>query len=183
LFFILREGKIMGSNVPDVVFKIRARGESVGGKNPFRWKDVSTTDIFSDKNIVIFALPTLFPSTNATTHLPDYEAKYDELISLGVDEVYCLCVKASFPLLQSAKNLGITKVKMLPDAHSAFTRSMGMLVKNEIFGSDDVSWRYSAYVVNGEIKKIFSEAGMMDNCPDDPLECSDVDTMISYLKS
>jgi thioredoxin-dependent peroxiredoxin len=172
----------MGDNIPNVTFKIRARGESVGGKNPFRWHDVSTADIFPDKNIIVFALPTLFTSSDSSTHLPGYESKYDELKSLGIDEVYCLSVKSSFALLQSAKNLGINKVKMLPDAHAEFTRSMGMLVQNENFGAGDMSWRYSAYVVNGEIKKIFTEAGMTDNSPDDPFECSDVDTMISYLK-
>lgn len=172
----------MGNNVPNVTFKIRARGESVGGKNPLRWQDISMADISSDKSIVIFALPTAFTQTSSSAHLPDYEAKYDELKALGIDEVYCLSVKASFAMLQWVRNLGIKNIKMLPDAHADFTRPMGMLVKNEHIGSGDMTWRYSAHVVNGEIKKIFSEAGMMDDCPDDPFECSDVDTMISYLK-
>ena len=169
----------MSNNIPNVVFKIRARGESVGGKNPFRWNDVSTADISSGKSIIVFALPAAFTRTCSNTHLPDYEAKYDELKSLGIDEVYCLSINTSFAMLQWARNLGLNDVKMLPDARAEFTRSMGMLVTKE---NGEVSWRYSAYVVNGEIKKIFSEAGMMDDCPDDPFECSDVDTMISYLK-
>jgi len=169
----------MSNNVPNVTFKIRARGESIGGKNPFLWNDVSTADIFSGKSIIIFALPAAFTQTSSSTHLPGYEAKYDELKSLGVDEVYCLSVSTSFTMLQWAKNLGIKNVKMLPDAQENFTRLMGMSVEK---ANGKVSWRYSAYVVNGEIKKIFSEAGMMDDCPDDPFECSDVDTMISHLK-
>ncbi|MEH6528491.1 MAG: redoxin family protein [Porticoccus sp.] len=169
----------MSNNVPNVTFKTRVRGESIGGKNPFRWQDVSTADIFPGKSIIIFSLPAAFTQTSSSTHLPDYEAKYDELKSLGIDEVYCLSVNAPFTMLQWAKNLGINNVKMLPDAHADFTRLMGMLVKKE---NGKMSWRYSAYVVNGEIKKIFSEAGIMDDCPDDPFECSDVDTMISHLK-
>lgn len=170
----------MGKNVPNVTFKTRSRGESVGGKNPFRWKDVSTDDIFPGKNIIIFSLPAAFTQSCSRAHLPDYDAKYDELKSLGIDEVYCLSVKSPFAMLQWAKNLGVKQVKMLPDAHANFTRSMGMLVKR---GKDQVSWRYSAHVVNGEIKKIFSESGMTDDCEEDPFECSDVDTMIAYLKS
>ncbi|MDX2463013.1 MAG: redoxin family protein [Porticoccus sp.] len=173
----------MSNNVPNVTFKIRARGESIGGKNPFLWQDISTTDIFSGKSVIIFSLPAAFTQTRSNTHLPDYDAKYDELKSLGVDEVYCLSVNAPFTMIQWAKNLGINNVKMLPDSHAAFTRLMGMLVKREKLGLGENTWRYSAYVVNGEIKKIFSEAGMMDDCPDDPFECSDVDTMISYLKN
>ncbi|MBQ0711416.1 MAG: redoxin family protein [Porticoccus sp.] len=169
----------MSNNVPNVTFKIRVRGESVGGKNPFLWKDVSTEDIFPGKSIIIFALPAVFTQTCSSTHLPGYDAKYDELKSLGIDEVYCLGVNSPFTVNQWAKNLGIKNVKMLPDAHADFTRLMGMLVKKE---NGNTTWRYSAYVVNGEIKKIFSEAGMMDDCSGDPFECSDVDTMIAHLK-
>ena len=169
----------MSNNVPNVTFKIRARGESIGGKNPFRWHDVSTADIFPGKSVIIFSLPAAFTPTSSSAHLPGYEAKYDELKSLGIDEVYCLSINSPFTMLQWAKNLGINNVKMLPDAHADFTQLMGMSVKK---GGGKMSWRYSAHVVNGEIKKIFSEAGMMDDCPDDPFECSDVDTMISHLK-
>lgn len=169
----------MSKNVPDVTFKTRVRGESVAGRNPWRWQDVSTAEIFSDKSIIIFALPAAFTSTCSSAHWQGYEANHDELKSLGIDEVYCLSIKAPYAMIQLAKNLGINNVKMLPDAHADFTRPMGMLVKKE---NNDISWRYSAHVVNGEIKQIFSEAGMMDDCPDDPLECSDVDTMIAHLK-
>lgn len=169
----------MSQNVPDMIFKTRARGESVAGKNPFRWQDISTADIFPGKRIVIFALPAAITPRRSNEHLPGYDAKYDELKSLGIDEVYCLSVSPPFTMIQWTKNLGINNIKMLPDTHGKFTRSMGMLVKK---GDHNVSWRYSAYVVDGEIKKLFSEAGMMDDCPDDPFECSDVDTMIAHLK-
>jgi len=39
------------------------------------------------------------------------------------------------------------------------------------------------FVDNGEIQKVFSEPGFMDNCPDDPFEVSDAGTMLEYLKS
>ncbi|WP_461517676.1 redoxin family protein [Porticoccus sp.] len=171
---------MMSNKVPEVIFRNRIRGEKgVAGRNPFRWVDIPSEEIFSGKNIVIFSLPAAFTETRSTNHLPDYDAKYDELKSLGVDEVYCLSVSAPFTMLQWAKNIGIKNVKMLPDGQGEFTRLMGMLVKKEF---SEVSWRYSAHVVNGEIQKLFTEAGMMDDCPDDPFECSDVDTMISYLK-
>lgn len=172
----------MSNNVPNVTFKTRVRDESIGGDNPFRWQDVSTEDIFSDKNIIIFSLPGAFTPTCSSTHLPGYETKYEELKSLGIDEVYCVSVNDAFTMFQWAKNLGVHNVKMLPDGNAEFTELMGMLVKKENLGFGNRSWRYSAHVVNREIKKIFSEAGKMDNCPDDPFECSDVDTMISYLK-
>lgn len=172
----------MINHIPNVTFKTRVRDASMGGDNPFRWQDVATSDIFTDKNIVIFALPGAFTPTCSSTHLPGYEAKYDELKSLGIDEIYCLSVNDAFTMFQWSKSLGINKVKMLPDGNADFTRLMGMLVSKENLGFGPRSWRYSAHVVNGEIKQLFSEAGIMDNCPEDPFACSDVDTMISYLK-
>ena len=168
-------------NVPQVVFKTRVRDESIQHENPFRWQDVSTDDIFSGKSIVLFALPGAFTPTCSSTHLPGYESKYDELKARGVDEVYCLSVNDAFTMFQWAKHQGIEKVKMLPDGNGDFTRLMGMLVKKENLGFGDRSWRYAMHVVDGKIKQMFAEPGLMDNCPEDPFSCSDVDTMLAYL--
>lgn len=46
-----------GDKVPNVVFKARVRDESLGGENPFKWKNVSTADLFNNKRVVVFALP------------------------------------------------------------------------------------------------------------------------------
>lgn len=172
----------MPLNVPNIVFKTRVRDESIGGDNPFRWQDVSTDDIFKGKSIVVLALPGAFTPTCSSTHLPGFEAKYDELKAKGVDEVYCVSVNDAFTMFQWSRNLGVEKVKMLPDGNGDFTRLMGMLVKKENLGFGDRSWRYSMHVVDGEINKMFAEPGLMDNCPDDPFTCSDIDTMLDYLK-
>lgn len=172
----------MTKQVPEVVFKTRVRDESVGGENPFRWQDVSSDDIFKGKKVIVLALPGAFTPTCSSTHLPGYEEKYDELKSLGIDEIYCLSVNDAFTMFQWGKNLGIKKVKMLPDGNGEFTEKMGMLVKKENLGFGARSWRYSMFVDNGEIQKVFAEAGQIDNCPTDPFEVSDVDTMLAYLK-
>jgi peroxiredoxin len=45
------------------------------------------------------------------------------------------------------------------------------------------SWRYSALIENGEVVKIFEESGKNNaSDDDDPLEVSDVNTIIKYLK-
>ncbi|MBU2862824.1 peroxiredoxin [Reinekea forsetii] len=173
----------MSKTVPNVTFKTRVRDESIGGDNPFKWQDVTTDDIFKGKSVVLFSLPGAFTPTCSSTHLPGYEEKYEELKALGVDEVYCLSVNDAFTMFQWSKNLGVSKVKMLPDGNGDFTRGMNMLVKKENLGFGDRSWRYSMHVVDGEVKELFAEDGKMDNCPEDPFECSDVNTMMNYLKN
>ncbi|MCW1888584.1 MAG: peroxiredoxin [Candidatus Moranbacteria bacterium] len=174
--------KLVGSRVPEVIFKTRVRDESVEGPNPYRWQDVASSEIFGGKKIVVFGLPGAFTPTCSSTHAPGYEAKYDEIKSLGVDEIYCLSVNDAFVMKKWADDLGVSKVKMLPDGNADFTRGIDMLVKKENLGFGDRSWRYSMLVEDGEIKQVFAEEGYSDNCQTDPFEVSDADTMLNYLK-
>lgn len=171
------------SHVPDVVFKTRVRDESIGGENPFRWQDVTSKEIFGGKKIVLFALPGAYTPTCSTSHAPGYEERSQEFKDLGIDEVICLSVNDAFVMYQWAQKLGLKNVRMLPDGNGEFTRKMGMLVKKTNLGFGDRSWRYSMYVEDGIIKKMFIEKGFTDDCADDPFEVSDAKTMLEFLKS
>ncbi|MEM6734274.1 MAG: peroxiredoxin, partial [Myxococcota bacterium] len=166
----------MERRVPDVTFKTRVRDESVGGDNPFRWEDKTTADVFKGKKVVLFSLPGAFTPTCSSTHLPGYEEHYQELKSLGVDEVVCMSVNDAFVMYQWGKNLGADKVFLLPDGNGEFTRKMGMLVDKSNLGFGMRSWRYSAFVNDGVIEQLFIEPEYSDNCATDPFEVSDVNT-------
>ncbi len=170
------------THVPSITFKTRVRDESVEGPNPYRWQDVTSDEIFKGKKIVLFSLPGAFTPTCSSTHLPGYEAAYDEFKSLGVDEVYCLSVNDAFVMFQWGKAQEVKNVKLLPDGSGEFTRGMGMLVKKDNLGFGERSWRYSMFVEDGEIKKLFVEPGFMNDCPTDPFEVSDATTMLKFLK-
>lgn len=173
----------MTTTVPEVTFKTRVRDESIGGDNPFRWQDVTSDEIFKGKRVVLFALPGAFTPTCSSTHLPGYEKHYEDLKAQGIDDVYCLSVNDAFSMYQWGKQLGAKNVKLLPDGNGDFTRGMDMLVKKENLGFGYRSWRYSIVVNDGVVEKMFSEPGKVDNCPDDPFTCSDVETMLDYLKN
>ncbi len=169
--------------VPDVVFKTRVRDEAIGGENPFKWQDVTTKEIFAGKKVVVFSLPGAFTPTCSTSHLPRYEELYADLQAAGVDEVYCLSVNDAFVMYQWGVKQGAKNVKLLPDGNGEFSRKMGMLVEKSNLGFGLRSWRYSMVVTDGKIDKVFAEAGFSDNCPTDPFEVSDADTMLAYLKA
>lgn len=173
----------MRNHVPNVVFKTRVRNEALGGPNPYEWKDLSSDDIFKNKKVVVFSLPGAFTPTCSTSHLPRYEALYDEFKAQGVDAIVCVSVNDAFVMFQWGKSQDAKNVFLLPDGNGEFTRKMGMLVDKCNLGFGLRSWRYSMYVENGEIKKLFAEPGFEDNCPTDPFEVSDADTMLTYLKS
>lgn len=169
--------------VPSVTFKTRVRNDALEGPNPFEWKDLSSDEVFKGKKVVLFALPGAFTPTCSSNHLPRYEELYDEFMKLGVDRVVCLSVNDAFVMFQWGKAQGAKNIFLLPDGNGEFSRKMGMLVDKSNLGFGMRSWRYSMYVVDGKIEKMFVEDGYADNCPTDPFQVSDADTMLAYLKS
>ena len=170
------------SQVPSVVFKTRVRDESVPGPNPYRWEDKTTDDIFAGKKVVIFSLPGAFTPTCSSNHLPRYEELYEEFKAQGVDTIICISVNDAFVMFQWGKQVGAKNVFLLPDGNGEFTRKMGMLVDKANLGFGYRSWRYSMLVNDKTIEKMFVEPDYGDNCPTDPFEVSDADTMLAYLK-
>ena len=160
-------------NIPNCTFKTRVLGN---------WQDVATDDLFKNKKVVVFALPGAFTPTCSNTHLPGFEAKYDEFLKY-VDEIYCVSVNDAFVMNAWAKDLKIEKVKMLPDGNGAFTQGIDMLVNKQHLGFGKRSWRYSAIIDNGQLTKMFAEPGKNDNGEDmDPFLVSDANTILKYLQ-
>jgi len=171
------------TRVPEVTFHTRIRDESIEGPNPYRWQDVTTADLFAGKRVVVFSLPGAFTPTCSTYQLPGYDAKFEEFQALGIDEVYCLSVNDSFVMNAWFKSQNIQNVKPIPDGSGDFTYAMGMSVTKANLGFGFRSWRYAMVVNDGEIEQLFEEPGKVGNCPVDPYEVSDPDTVLNYLKS
>ena len=169
-------------HVPEVTFKTRVRDETVEGENPYRWQDTTSEEIFGGRRVVVFALPGAFTPTCSSTHLPRYEELYEEFQAQGIDDIYCLSVNDAFVMFQWGRHIGADKVKMLPDGNADFSRRMGMLVDKRNLGFGPRSWRYAMVVNDGEIEKMFVEPGLIDECPTDPFEVSDADTVLAWLK-
>jgi peroxiredoxin len=168
--------------VPQVTFMTRVRDESVEGPNPYRWEEKTTEDIFGGKKVVVFSLPGAFTPTCSSNHLPRYDELYEEFKAQGVDEIVCVSVNDAFVMFQWGKQVGNQNIFLLPDGNGEFTRKMGMLVDKSNVGFGMRSWRYSMLVDDSKIEKIFVESDFGDNCPTDPFEVSDADTMMAYLK-
>ena len=172
--------------VPKVIFKMRHNAHvqlggvcSVGGV----WKDVTTSQLFDNKKIVLFALPGAFTSTCSSKQLPGYESRYEQLKKF-VDDVYCVSVNDAFVMNAWFKDLNIKKVKAIGDGEGTFTAGMGMFVSKPKQGFGLRAWRYSAYIDNGEIKAMFVEPGKNNRSEDnDPFHVSGVETIIKYFEN
>eukprot|EP01032_Pedospumella_encystans_P024661 gene24661-27882_t len=190
----------VGDAAPNTLIKARVRDESVGGDNPFAWKDVHTSELFNGKRVVLFALPGAFTPQCSSTHLPGYEAAYEEIKSHGVDEIYCLSVNDAFVMRQWGLHQGLEeektdasnplnpgnfkKVKLIPDGACAFTRAMGFSCTwSTERGFGERSWRYAVVINNGVIEKLFIEPGFEQNFGPDPDVASHAKHVLEYLQA
>jgi thioredoxin-dependent peroxiredoxin len=150
---------LQGSPIPD------ENGEMEG------YQIVDTADYFAGKKVILFGLPGAFTPTCTNEMLPAYEDLYDKFVKdLGIDAIYCTSVNDDYVMEAWAKSLEITKVEMIPDGNAELADGIGMLVKKTNVGFGNRSWRYAAYVVDGEIELMLDEEGMCHNLVGDPYE-------------
>ena len=157
-----------GQRVPNVTFRVRANNE---------WKDVSSTDLFAGKTVVVFSLPGAFTPTCSSTHLPRYNELAPAFFANGVDSILCVSVNDTFVMNEWAKDQESANVILVPDGNAEFTAGMGMLVDKTDLGFGERSWRYSMLVKDGVVDKMFIEPQKEG----DPFEVSDADTMLKYV--
>ncbi|MDB4963573.1 MAG: glutathione amide-dependent peroxidase [Myxococcales bacterium] len=159
---------VEGQRIPDVTFRTR---------DDAKWKNVSTTEVFSGKRVIVFALPGAFTPTCSSAHLPRYKELMPQFQAKGVDSIVCLSVNDAFVMDEWSSRQGADGITFLPDGNGEFTEKLGMLVDKSNLGFGKRSWRYSMLVNDGVIEKMFIE-------PDkegDPFEVSDADTMLKFL--
>ncbi|MGX3065940.1 glutathione peroxidase [Ursidibacter arcticus] len=161
--------KMEGKKVPQVTFHTR-QGD--------QWVDVTSSELFDNKTVVLFSLPGAFTPTCSSTHLPRYNELAAEFKALGVDDIICVSVNDTFVMNAWKADQECANVTVLPDGNGEFTAGMEMLVDKNDLGFGKRSWRYSMLVKNGVVEKMFIEP----NEPGDPFKVSDADTMIQYLK-
>jgi len=157
-----------GQRIPDVTFHTRENDE---------WLDVTTSELFDNKTIIVFSLPGAFTPTCSTTHLPRYQELQPIFKANGVDDIICVSVNDTFVMNAWKADQNADRIRFIPDGSGKFTDGMGMLVNKDDLGFGMRSWRYSMLVKNGVVEKMFIEP----NKPGDPFEVSDADTMLNYL--
>jgi peroxiredoxin len=143
---------------------------------------VSGFDIFDTRRVVVFGLPGAFTPTCSTKQVPGFDKRYQEILELGIDEVYVVSVNDGFVMKAWMEQLGVENLKYLADGSGDFTRRMGMLVKKDNLGFGERSWRYAAVIEDGMVEYLLEEDGICNNCETDPYENSTPEEIIKYLK-
>ena len=167
--------------LPDVVFHMRVRDESVEGENPYRWDLKTTRELFGGKRVLIFGLPGAFTPTCSNNQLPTFEKMAQEFYNKGIDEIWCTSVNDAFVMHQWGLSQNLKEVKLLPDGSGHFARGLDMLVEKDNLGFGLRSWRYALIADDLKIEVFSEEEVPMHNCPTDPYEKSKPEHVITLL--
>lgn len=140
----------VGDKVPAANMKV------MGEKGP---QDLSASDVFDGKKVVLFALPGAFTPTCSAAHLPGFVANADKIKEKGVDTIVCLSVNDAFVMSAWGQAQNAEELVMAADGNGEFTKAMGLEMDGSAFGLGTRSQRYSMIVENGVITALNVESG------------------------
>lgn len=141
----------VGDKIPEATFmEMTAKGPA----------PVSSSDVFANKKIAVFAVPGAYTPTCSVKHLPGFLTKHDELSSKGVDEIVCTSVNDIFVMDAWGKSNNVDgKIRLLADGNGGFAKALGLELDASGFGMGSRSQRYSMLVENGVVTQLNVDEG------------------------
>ncbi len=154
-----------GDNIPACTLK------TMGEKGP---EDISTSDIFSGKKVVLFAVPGAFTPGCSMTHLPGYVVNADKIKAAGVDTIVCMAVNDAFVMGAWGDAQNAEELLMLADGNGEFTAALGLELDGSGFGLGTRSQRFAMIVEDGTVAHLNVETGP-------GVEASSAETIMALL--
>ena len=138
----------VGENIPSATINLLQDGV----------QSINTQEYFSDKKVVLFAVPGAFTPTCSAKHLPSYVQHSEEFTNKGY-QVACLSVNDAFVLSAWAKNQeSPDSIHMLADGNAEFTKALGLELDATAFGMGIRAKRFALVAENGVVTQLFVEA-------------------------
>ncbi|WNO60231.1 peroxiredoxin [Rheinheimera sp. MMS21-TC3] len=154
----------VGDKLPEVSFSQLTKE---GVMNP------TTSQVFANKKVVLFAVPGAFTPTCSAAHLPGYITLADEIKAKGVDAIVCTAMNDAFVMSAWAKSQNADEITFLADGGGAFHKAIGLTMDTEDFGGLR-SQRYAMIVENGVVTTLNVEAPKS-------FEVSNAETLLAAL--
>jgi peroxiredoxin len=135
-----------GETLPNATFKtMTAEGT----------KDLTTSDIFAGKKVVLFGVPGAFTPTCSNNHLPGYLENFDAIKARGVDTVAVIATNDVHVMGAWARFTGGEgKILYLADGSGDFSRATGLDVDLSQNGMGHRTRRFSLIAEDGVVKSI-----------------------------
>ena len=153
---------MIGMPVPSVLLHTRVRDETIE-PNPFRWAPIRADKLMGLGRVAVFVFPAAFSPTCSDSHLPGVEELHDRLMDAGCTAVFGVAVNDAFTMHRWGVQLGIKKVRLVPDGNGDLARRLGILVSRRHLGYGFRAWRSAFITDGGEIVAWFSEPRIEDD--------------------
>lgn len=115
---------------------------------------VTVEEVFSNKRVVLFALPGAFTPTCSAAHLPGFVVNADTIKEKGIDEIVCLSVNDAWVMDAWGKQQNAEAIRMLADGSADFHDAIDLSVDLTERGMGIRSRRYAMIVNDGVIEWI-----------------------------
>lgn len=119
--------------------------------------DISSSEVFDGKKVVLFAVPGAFTPGCSMTHLPGFVSAAADIKAKGVDTVACISVNDAFVMGAWGQAQGADEILMLADPDGAFAAAVGLSVDLSQFGLGKRSSRYALIADNAVVSSIHIE--------------------------
>lgn len=121
-------------------------------------EEVSTTEFFGNRKVVLFSVPGAFTPTCSVQHLPGFVRNADAIKAKGVDEIVCIAVNDAFVMdaWGKSQNTGAS-VTLLADGNGEFTQALGLGLDGTGFGLGQRAQRFAMVVENGSVAHLAVE--------------------------
>lgn len=112
--------------------------------------DISTTEFFAGRTVVLFGVPGAFTPTCSLNHLPGFLENRDAFQARGVDEIAVVAVNDHHVMGAWAKaSGGEGKIRFLADGNATFAKALGLENDLTAGGLGIRSKRFSMLVKDG----------------------------------
>ncbi|MCE3049336.1 hypothetical protein HAX54_044655 [Datura stramonium] len=139
--------------------KARSWDEGVSSK----FSTTPVKDIFKGKKVVIFGLPGAYTGVCSMQHVPSYKNNIDKFKAKGIDSVICVAVNDPYVLNGWAEKLQAKEaIEFYGDFDGSFHKSLDLTIDLSAALLGPRSHRWSAYVVDGNIKVLNVEEAPSD---------------------
>ncbi|HTV50339.1 MAG TPA: peroxiredoxin [Steroidobacteraceae bacterium] len=121
-------------------------------------RDLSTSELFKGKKVVLFSVPGAFTPTCDAKHLPGFVQQAAALKGKGIDTIACMAVNDVFVMSAWGKHSNVgDSVLMLADGNGEYSKALGLTMDGSRFGMGTRGQRFAIVVDDGVIKKIHVE--------------------------
>lgn len=139
----------VGDRLPETTFRVF----TADGPAP-----KTSSEVFSGRKVVLFAVPGAFTPTCHRNHLPGYVAKADAIKAKGVDAIAVTAVNDVFVMKAWAEASGAEGViEFLADGSADFARAIGLERDASANGMGLRSQRYVMIVEDGVVTHLAVE--------------------------